>query len=104
LRVRGCSPARPVDFCRDIEEVSSVVADIEPAQRGVPVLLRHNLNLGGRLLAFNRDRNFGDVLDGLILVDLLDTAPRTLERYMSKEGAQGFLAFHRSPKTFLRAD
>jgi putative hemolysin len=104
LRVRGCSPAWPVDFCRDIEEVSSVVADIELAQRGVPVLLRHYLNLGGRLLAFNRDRNFGDVLDGLILVDLLDTAPRTLERYMSKEGAQGFLAFHRSPKAFLRAN
>ena len=34
-------------------------------------------------------------LAGLILVDLLDTAPRTLECYLGKDGARDFLAFHR---------
>ncbi len=95
VQVRGCPAHWPADFCRDIEEVSALVADIELAHRGVPVLLRHYLNLGGRLLAFNLDRRFGNVLDGLILVDLCDTSLRTLERYLGKEDARDFLAFHR---------
>jgi putative hemolysin len=78
----------------DPEEVSAILADIEPDQKGVPVLLRQYLKLGGELLGFNVDRNFSNVVDGLILVDLARTEPRMLERYLGKERAAEFRRFH----------
>ena len=78
----------------DVDELSEVIADLEPDHKGVPVLLRHYLNLGGRILDFSVDPNFSGVLDGLILVDLKATNPRVLERYMGKPGAEEFLRYH----------
>jgi putative hemolysin len=80
----------------DIEELSTFIADIETDQKGVPVLLKQYLKLGGRLLGFNIDSQFSNALDGLIVVDLVKTDPRLLERYMGKAGAAPFLAYHHS--------
>jgi putative hemolysin len=96
VRVRGCGPTPPQACIQDFKEVCSVIADVEFKQRDLPVLLRHYLNLGGQILAFNIDRNFGRVMDGLIVVDLVQTERKTLERYMGREGAAGFLAYHES--------
>ncbi len=74
----------------DIDSLSAVIADFETGQKGVPVLLRQYLKLGGRLVAFNVDSNFSDALDGLIVVDLTRTERRTLERYMGVAGAAQF--------------
>ena len=79
----------------DIEDLSDVVSDIEPARAGVPVLLRQYLKMGGKLLGFNVDPNFSNALDGLILVDLTKTGPKLLERYLGKDEATKFLAFHK---------
>jgi putative hemolysin len=79
----------------DIEDLSDIVSDIEPAQAGVPVLLRQYLKLGGKLLGFNVDPNFSNALDGLILVDLTKTEPKLLERYLGKNEAAEFMAFHK---------
>jgi putative hemolysin len=78
----------------DIEELSALIADIEPGQKGVPILLKQYLKLGGKLVAFNVDANFSDALDGLIVVDLAQTDPRVLDRYMGKEGTAKFLRYH----------
>ncbi|HEX4228313.1 MAG TPA: GNAT family N-acyltransferase [Bryobacteraceae bacterium] len=78
----------------DIEDLSAFIADIETDQKGVPILLKQYLRLGGKLLGFNVDSNFSNALDGLIVVDLVKTDPRLLERYMGKEGAVAFLAYH----------
>lgn len=78
----------------DIEDLSAFIADIETDQKGVPTLLRQYLKLGGKLLGFNVDSNFSNALDGLIVVDLVKTDPRLLERYMGKEGAAAFLRYH----------
>lgn len=78
----------------DIEELSRAIERIEPDRKGVPILLKHYLKLGGRVLGFNTDDQFGDALDGLILVDLRASDPRILARYMGDEGAAGFLAYH----------
>jgi putative hemolysin len=74
----------------DIEELSALVADVETDRKGVPVLLRQYLKLGGELVAFNVDRKFSNALDGLIVVDLAKTEPRLLERYLGKDGAAAF--------------
>ena len=76
----------------DIEDVSRMVRQIERDSKGVPVLLKQYLKLGGRLLAFSADQNFNDALDGLIMVDLRASDPRILSRYMGEEGAATFLS------------
>jgi len=94
VRVRGCGHSPHPSGFQDFKEVCSVIADVEFKQRDVPVLLRHYLNLGGQLLAFNIDRSFGRVMDGLIVVDLTQTDRKTLQRYMGSEGAAAFLTYH----------
>ena len=79
---------------KDLEDVDSLIADIETNLTGVPILLRQYLKLGGKLLAFNIDPDFSYVLDGLILVDLTKTDPKVLERYMGREKTTRFLAYH----------
>ena len=75
---------------RELEEVSSLIADVESDQKSLPVLMKQYLKLGGKLLCFNIDPAFSYVMDGLILVDLTQTEPRILERYMGKSGAATF--------------
>ncbi|MBD1399909.1 lysophospholipid acyltransferase family protein [Pelovirga terrestris] len=81
-------------FLKDIDHLSVLVSDMEADGKGVPVLLRHYLNLGGQILAFNRDPDFSDVIDGLLLVDLLKADKKQLQRYMGKEGYAGYMAYH----------
>jgi hypothetical protein len=78
----------------DVDDISSLIADIETEQKGIPILLKQYLKLGGKLLGFNIDPNFSDVLDGLIWVDLSETSPKILERFMGKDGTRTFLQFH----------
>jgi putative hemolysin len=66
-------------------------------QKGVPILLKQYLRLGGRLLGFNVDPEFSNVLDVLIMVDLRRTEPKILERYMGRDGTRAFLAHHAQP-------
>ncbi len=94
VRMAGCDSRATRALLSDFEEVASVIADLEPDGKGVPVLLRQYLNLGGKILAFNVDPDFSDVLDGLVLVDLRRTEPKTLERYLGRDGACTFLAHH----------
>lgn len=98
--VRPRSPYRPrrspvvrhaISDLSSVEEVSRYVAEIEADGRGVPILLKQYLKLGGRLLGFNVDPDFSNVLDVLIMVDLKQTEPRILARYMGEKGAEEFL-------------
>jgi hypothetical protein len=78
-----------------LDAVDEFIAGIEPDGKGTPVLVRHYLRMGGRFLGFNIDDQFGDALDGLVMVDLRRTEPRLLARYMGKRGAREFLDYHR---------
>ncbi|WP_035040782.1 lysophospholipid acyltransferase family protein [Desulfovibrio sp. X2] len=80
--------------CRDIDDLASLISEVESDKKGVPVLLRQYLKLGGKFLAFNVDQDFADALDGLIVVDLRKTDPKILARYMGKDEAQAFLTHH----------
>lgn len=91
VRVKGNAVEQLADLLRDMDEISTLVADFETDGKGMPVLLRHYLSLGGRLLAFNRDPQFSDVIDGLLLVDLPAADHRQLKRYLGA-GWQGYLA------------
>jgi putative hemolysin len=78
----------------NVEQLSDAVSDVEPDGKGVPVLLRQYLNLGGQILDFNVDRSFSDVLDGLVVVDLVKTDAKLLDRYLGKTGAARFRQHH----------
>jgi putative hemolysin len=81
-------------FFRDLDSLSVVIADMETDGKGVPILLKQYLKLGGKLLGFNVDPHFSDALDGLVLVDLRLTEPEILDRYMGKSGSTRFLQHH----------
>lgn len=79
-----------------IEDMESWISDLEPTGAGLPVLIRQYLKMGGRFATFHVDHSFGKTLDGLIVVDLTKTEPKFLERYLGKEGAANFRAYHQS--------
>lgn len=90
----GCilsdTPEDPGEALADLERW---VKASEPDGRGVPVLIRHYLRLGGRVLAFNVDRDFADVVDALMVVDLDEMDPRRMARFMGREASAGYRAF-----------
>jgi putative hemolysin len=75
-----------------IEDVSALVRQIEPDGKDIPVLLRQYLKLNAKLLGFTVDASFGNVLDGLVVVDLDRVEPAILSRYMGKAEARFFLS------------
>ncbi|WP_269541142.1 lysophospholipid acyltransferase family protein [Cerasicoccus fimbriatus] len=79
---------------RSIDDVSALISEIEIDQKGVPVLLKHYLKLNGTLLSFNVDPDFGNCLDGLILVDFTKSDQRLLKNYLTPEGLRSFLEYH----------
>jgi hypothetical protein len=60
----------------------------------MPVLLRQYLKLSARLLGFNVDRQFGDALDALMMVDLTTVDRAMLDRYLGRDEAEAFLGRH----------
>ena len=85
---------RGVADLRDLDEVSHFISELESDGKGVPILLRQYLKLGGRLLGFNVDPGFSNVLDVLVMVDLRRTDRRILDRYLGPDGAARFLTHH----------
>ena len=79
---------------RDLDELSEPITDVEADGKGLPILLRQYAKIGGKLLGFNVDRKFSNVLDGLVVVDLRQTDPAVLDRYMGREAAQAFRKIH----------
>jgi len=84
---------------RDLDELSQPITDVEGDGKGLPILLRQYAKIGGKLLGFNVDRKFSNVLDGLVVVDLRQTEPAVLERYMGREGATRFRQVHAAAAT-----
>jgi putative hemolysin len=74
--------AAEVAMLGHLDALAELVEDIEPDRKGVPVLLRQYLKLGGRMLAFNVDPAFNDAIDCLLLVDLRQTDTRVLRKYL----------------------
>ena len=65
----------------DLRLLSSMVSDLEPDSRSVPVLLKQYLRLNGRMVSFNVDSEFGDTLDCMVVVDLYEAPERLMTRY-----------------------
>lgn len=88
----------------DLQDVDAIIRELESDQRGLPVLLRHYLKLNAQLLGFSVDPAFGGVLDGLVVVDLLDVDRALLTRYLGRDAANTFLAAHVGPPALEPAE
>ena len=86
----------PLDSCVNLQLVrwTQIVQVNELIESWSPILLRQYAKIGGKLLGFNVDRKFSNVLDGLVVVDLRQTNPAVLERYMGRDAAQTFRKIH----------
>jgi putative hemolysin len=78
---------------QDPADLSALVASIEVDGKGLPTLLKEYLKLGARVLDFNVDEDFGNAVDGLIVIDLDTAEPRILRRYLGNEGLETFYAY-----------
>jgi putative hemolysin len=79
---------------QDVEDCSAVISSVEPDGKGLPVLLKHYLRLNGTILSFNVDKDFSNVLDGLVMVDFCETDPKMLARLMGDELHAEFARTH----------
>jgi putative hemolysin len=63
----------------DLRKLDRLIADIEPKESSVPILLKKYLLLNARIIGFNSDPRFNDALDGLMLLDLTKLPEKTVE-------------------------
>ncbi len=77
----------------DIDAVSELIEEIEPDHKGVPVLVRQYLRLGGQIIAFNIDPQFKQVLDVLMAIDVAAIPRAVMARFMTPEKADAYLEF-----------
>lgn len=87
--------AHRASLAEGLDEVDALVKELDSSGRGLPVLLRQYLKLKARVLTFSVDPDFGGVVDGLMVVDLLEVPAPVLTRYMGREGYRALLAHHR---------
>lgn len=75
--VAGRTPYRASEVCApaEPEQASKLVASLEPDGKGVPILVKQYLKVGGKVLGFNVDRSFSNTLDALMLVNLREATP-----------------------------
>lgn len=60
----------------DIEEV---LDQLQPDHIQFPVLMKQYIRQNARFLGFNLDPNFNDALDGLMILDIKEVPPQTIE-------------------------
>lgn len=86
----------------DYRQLDTLVRDLNNG-RGIPILFKHYLKLGGRIAAFHQDDAF-NTLDGLLLVDLPKAPLPLLARYMGAEQARNYVRSHAKVETGLATE
>ena len=84
-----------IPFLTREDDLNHAISAIEDKPATMPVLIRQYLKLGGKIVAFNVDPDFGEVVDGLIVVDLLKAPERDIARYMGKTAYDAYRDFQR---------
>ncbi|MEO8588685.1 MAG: GNAT family N-acyltransferase [Flavobacteriales bacterium] len=63
----------------DLKKMDRLIAETDPHETAMPVLLKKYLLLNARIIGFNRDPRFNDALDGLMILDLKKLPAKTVE-------------------------
>lgn len=94
MRDRDWDSAAFSTVAGDLEEVNRVVSELESDGKPMPVLLRQYLKLNAQFLGFNVDPEFGNVLDGLMLIDIPNMPAAVGSRYFGKDAWVVFRRHH----------
>ncbi len=88
--VRPRKPYRggPVEPPPDLDDLCARVAALEGGAREVPVLVRQYFKLGARVLGFNVDPAFANVVDALMLLDLDQTESPLVRRLLRSRSSR----------------
>jgi len=78
-----------------MEECNELIKELEADGKPIPILLKQYLKLNGQLMGFNVDPDFGNVLDGLILIDVPSIDERVMKKYLGEETGEVYLQYHR---------
>jgi putative hemolysin len=96
--IRDLETNSAIKLLASADELNAPISDVEADGKELPILVKQYLKVGGSILAFNVDRAFSNVLDGLVMVDLRKTRRDALNRYMTAPGAESFLQYHHGPE------
>ncbi|MEM6258119.1 MAG: GNAT family N-acyltransferase [Planctomycetota bacterium] len=77
-----------------LEEANELIKELEADGKPIPILLKQYLKLNGQLMGFNVDPDFGNVLDGLILIDVPSIDTRVMKKYLGEETGDAYLKYH----------
>ncbi len=88
---------------QNVDDCSALISSVETDGKGIPTLLKHYLRLNATMLSFNVDKDFSDVLDGLILVDFTETDERFLAKYMGEENSRNYRERHKVKSPVVEA-
>ena len=94
VRMKSADKRALLSSSCDIEHISALVSEIEIDNKGIPTLLKHYLKLDGKLIAFNVDPEFSSCMDGLIVVDILNSDPKMIKSYMGAEQMASYRKYH----------
>lgn len=101
LPLRSLSSEAPSELL-SVQHLNARVSELEPDGKGLPTLVKEYIKLGGRFLAFSVDPDFGNALDGLVTVDLLQTEERLLNLFMGPEAHATFKGAYGLPVAAAR--
>jgi putative hemolysin len=76
---------------REMDELDGLVRDLEADGKGVPVLVRQYLRMGGRIASLHVDQSFNGSLDALVITDLRRADRRALAKFFGVERLNAIL-------------
>ncbi|MCF8277034.1 MAG: lysophospholipid acyltransferase family protein [Flavobacteriales bacterium] len=63
----------------EVSELDKIIEEVEPKNFKLPVLVKKYIKQEAKIIGFNLDPKFSNVLDGLIVLDMMDIPAETLE-------------------------
>ena len=63
----------------EIAKLDNFIEEIEPKHFRIPVLMKKYIKQNAKIISFNVDPKFSDVLDGLMILDLREIPNETIE-------------------------
>jgi putative hemolysin len=70
----------------DVNRIDKLVEEMDPGNMRFPILLKKYIKQNARIVGFNVDPKFNNALDGLMILDLLDTPMETLNQVIEEIG------------------
>lgn len=84
---------------KEIDDVSTLISEIEHDGKGMPVLIRQYIKMNAKLLSFGVWEEHSNAVVSFILADMVGCDERILRKFMGHEGYETFMAYHREKAT-----